>query len=91
MDKLKPSMYDKRRYFIVDASNEKIEEAILEYIGILGYAKSAYKEVKDERIKGKTIGSCLSKSLNDIRAALSFKAIRIEKVSGTIEGLFRKS
>jgi len=85
--KLKPSARDKRRYFLVDASNEKVEAAILEYIGVLGFAKAAYMKVVVPEIKGKTVGSCLVKSLEDVRASLAFKGIRIEKVSGTLRGL----
>lgn len=85
--KLKPSARDKRRYFLAKSTNEKIEKAILEYIGILGFAKSAYIQVKDKDVKNFIIGSCLTKSLNDIRASLAFKGIKIEKVSGTIRGL----
>jgi len=83
--KLKPSARDKRRYFLVGGSNAKIEAAILEYIGALGMAKAAYMFVK--KSKDKTIGSCLVKSLNDVRAALAMAGIRIEKVSGTLKGL----
>ena len=43
--KLKPSARDKRRYFLVGAKNAKVEAAILEYVGILGFAKSAYMPV----------------------------------------------
>ena len=89
--KLKPSARDKRRYFLVGASNEKVEKAILEYIGVLGFSKSAYMKVNPKDFKGKTMGSCLSDSLTDVRAALALAGIRIEKVSGTIAGLGRKS
>jgi|GEM_PF-529403 len=101
--KLKPSARDKRRYFITGASNAKVEAAILEYIGVLGLAKSAYMFVKTVKSaargipsqkgtgvpssSGKTIGSCLVKSLNDVRAALAMAGIRIEKVSGTLKAL----
>jgi RNase P/RNase MRP subunit POP5 len=86
--KLKPSARDKRRYFIVECdSNEKIEKAILEYIGVLGFAKSAYKFVKSE--KGKIVGSCLREELNNVRAALFMAGFSIKKVSGTIAGLDR--
>jgi RNase P/RNase MRP subunit POP5 len=86
--KLKPSARDKRRYFIVNTKDsKKVEEAILEYIGVLGMAKSAYVIVKK---KGESlIGSCLRESLNDVRASLTFKNLKIEKVSGTIAGLER--
>ena len=85
--KLKPSARDKRRYFLVKANNKKIEEAILEYLGVLGFAKSAYMKVKTDDFSKFTVGSCLTKSLNDVRAALAFKGIRIEFVSGTLKGL----
>ena len=74
--KLKPSARDKRRYFLVGASNARVEKAILDYIGVLGFGKSAYKQVVGRSSlgiwKGKIVGSCLVKSLEDIRAALAF-------------------
>ena len=85
--KLKPSARDKRRYFLVSATNAKVEAAILEYIGVLGFAKSAYMKVNSSEFSGKLVGSCLVKSLEDIRASLIFAGIRIEKVSGTLKGL----
>lgn len=93
--KLKPSARDKRRYFLVGASNAKVEAAILRYIGVLGFGKSAYMFVKalgghdsgEPKSGVKTVGSCLVKSLEDVRAALALDGIRIEKVSGTLKGL----
>lgn len=87
--KLKPSARDKRRYFLTRASNSKIEVAIMEYIGVLGFAKSAYKQVISKDFEGFTVGSCLVKSLDDVRAGLALKGINIEKVSGTLRGLER--
>ncbi len=89
--KLKPSARDKRRYFIVRATSKKVESAILEYIGVLGFAKSAYMKVNSEEFPGKLIGSCLVKSLEDVRASLALSGIKIEKVSGTIKGLKQKA
>lgn len=89
--KLKPSARDKRRYFLVGASNEKVEKMILEYIGVLGFAKSAYVEVKSNDFPSKTVGSCLVGSLNDVRAALALGGIRIERVSGTLKSLKGKT
>ena len=87
--KLKPSARDKRRYFVVDADNAKVEKVLLDGLGVLGFAKSAYMFVKKK--DGKTIGSCLRGSLNDVRAGLGMEGIKIEKVSGTLKGLgFRK-
>ena len=89
--RLKPSARDKRRYFIVSVNNKKIEDALLEYIGVLGFAKSSYMKVSGTGIKGKTVGSCLVSSLEDVRAALGLAGIEIIKVSGTIKGLKGKS
>jgi hypothetical protein len=83
--KLRVSARDKRRYFLVRASNADIEKAILEYVGVLGFARSAYVFVKKSGTK--IVGSCLVKSLNDVRAALAFAGIKIERVSGTLKGL----
>ena len=85
--KLKPSARDKRRSFLVSASNTKIEAAVLEYIGVLGFAKSAYMKVNTKNFPGKTVGSCLVKSLDDVRAALALAGIKITKVSGTLKAL----
>ena len=85
--KLRPSARDKRRYFLTSASSAKIEAAILEYIGILGKAKSAYMKVNTKDFPKKTVGSCLVKSLDDVRAALGLAGIKITKVSGTLKGL----
>jgi hypothetical protein len=88
--RLKPSARDKRRYFLVKGSNAKVEAAILEYIGVLGFAKSAYMQVKEKGLKpGYIIGSCLVKSLDGVRASLAFKGVKIEKVSGTLKGLMK--
>ena len=63
----------------------KIEKAILDYIGILGFSKSAFMFI--ETPTKKIIGSCLRESLEDVRASLAFARIKIQKVSGTIKGL----
>jgi hypothetical protein len=85
--KLRPSARDKRRYFLVRASNAKVEAAILEYIGVLGFAKAAYMKVVTKNFPGMLVGSCLVKSLDDVRAALVLNGIKVERVSGTLKGL----
>ncbi|MEM4330557.1 MAG: hypothetical protein QW273_00950 [Candidatus Pacearchaeota archaeon] len=68
--KLNPSQRDKRRYFIVECEDsKKIEEAIFEYLGILGFAKASYITIKEE--KNFLIGSCLRKELNDVLVAFT--------------------
>jgi len=86
--KLLPSARDNRRYFLMNSEDrEKIEKSILEYIGVLGFAKSAFMFVENKYRK--TIGSCTRESLEDVRASLAFAKIKIQKVSGTIAGLSR--
>ncbi len=95
--KLRPSARDKRRYFLVKATNKKVEDAILEYVGVLGFARSAYIKVnvsndkKWDLPKSYVVGSCLVKSLDYIRAALMFAGVEIGKVSGTLKGLRGKA
>lgn len=84
--KLKPSARDKRRYFLVSEKDDKqVEDAVLEYIGVLGFAKAAYKKVKKTN-KG-VVGSCLRQSLNDVKAGLAIAGMKVERVSGTLKGL----
>ena len=84
--KLKASQRDNRRYLLIlERDNEKIEKAILDYIGILGFAKSAYMPVKG--VAGKFIGSVRRESLNEVRASLALAGISVSKVSGTLKGL----
>jgi RNase P/RNase MRP subunit POP5 len=86
--KLKPSARDKRRYFTTNKKipHKKIEEAILHYIGTLGLAQATYKPIQTKN-NNKTTGSCNTKSLELVRAALTLQGIKIDKVSGTIKGL----
>lgn len=86
--RLKPTQRDNRRYFIVDSLDQKeIENAILKYIGVLGFSKAAFMFVKDEKIIGKTIGSCDRVSLINVKTALILSGIKVEKVASTIKGL----
>jgi hypothetical protein len=88
--KLRPSARDKRRYFLVKAKTEDVEDAILDYVGVLGFARSAYLKVVSKDFPGHLVGSCLVKSLDEVRAGLALAGIRIEKVSGTLKGLGEK-
>lgn len=87
MKPLKPSHREHKRYLLVsgkDASKENIEDAILKYVGILGYSKASPMIIKN--IGAKIVISINRQELNNVRAALlvSGKQMRIEKVSGTI-------
>lgn len=87
MKKQKASARIKRRYLLIDAENkEEIEKAILEYIGILGWAKASPVFIDDG---GRTILSVDRKEVNNIRAAFeaSTDNVKILRISGTIKGL----
>jgi len=84
---LKPSHREHKRYLLVsgnDASRENIEDAILKYVGILGYSRACPIIIK--QAGAKIIVSINRQELDKVRAALlvSGKQMRIEKVSGAI-------
>ncbi|MFH1802146.1 MAG: hypothetical protein ABH864_01705 [archaeon] len=86
--KIKPSAKINRRYLLIEAKNKKeIEEAILDYIGILGWAKAAPKFVQSNS-KNYILAIDRSETTN-IRAAFEAadKNIKTLKVSGTLKGL----
>ena len=88
MLKLKPSMRIKRRYLLLEAkTKEEIEKNILDYIGILGWAKAKPLFVKND--KNKIILAVERSSLDDIRGSfeVSKNEIKVIRVSGTLKGL----
>jgi len=90
MKALKPSHREKKRYLLIkgrDANEKNIEEAILKFVGILGYSEASPKVIKT--IKNKVILSINRKSLDKVRSSLllSGKDTDIEKVSGMINKL----
>ncbi len=90
MPKLKPSARSKKRYLSIKGNESSVKRAILEYVGILGYAKAAPVFVKKEKDKlvlaverteiDKVIGSF----------AISADKIQVLKVSGTLKGLEKR-
>jgi len=85
--KNKPSAKIKRRYLLIQSTKDKIEKAILDYIGILGYAKASPLFVKTN--SKNPVLAIETKSLTEVRAAFeaSPNKIKILKVSGTLKGL----
>ena len=86
--KMKPSERIKVRYVLIEAENrESVEKAILDYIGILGWARATPFFVKEN---GKRIILSVSrKEIDNIRAAFELckDKIRVLRVSGTLKGL----
>ena len=65
--KLKPSMRIKRRYLLLETkSKDEVEKTILDYIGILGWAKAEPQFITKN---SKIILAIERSSLTDIRAA----------------------
>ena len=87
MLKQRPSSRLNRRYLLVDGSREGLEKAILDYIGILGWAKAApFFKKAGER---KWIVAINREEIVNVRAAfaLSEGKISVRRVSGTLKGL----
>lgn len=87
MLKLKSSARANRRYLLIEAkSRDEIEKTILEYIGILGWAKAAPVFIDSPR---HNILAVNREALSHVRAAfeVSQKNIKVIKVSGTLKGL----
>jgi len=87
MKPLKPSHREKKRYLLVkgkDASKKVIDEVILEFIGVLGYAEVSLQVIKQK--KGEIVLSVNRGSLDKIRASfvMSGKDLEIVKVSGSV-------
>ncbi|MFA5258473.1 MAG: hypothetical protein WC979_04020 [Candidatus Pacearchaeota archaeon] len=90
MKNLKPSHREKKRYLLIkgkDADKKKIEETILEFIGVLGFAESS-----PQFLRGASSGIILAVnrgSVDKIRTSflMSEKDLEIVRVSGTIKNL----
>lgn len=86
--KLKPSARMNRRYLLLKAKGkEQVEKVILEYIGVLGWARATPFFVSTEN--GKVVLAVDRKSVENVRAAfeMSKEEIKVERVSGTLKGL----
>jgi len=89
MKALNPANREKKRYLLIkgkDANKKEIEEAILKFIGVLGWAKASPNFVKLEKPIEGIVLSINRQELDKIRASflMSGKDIVIVKVSGMI-------
>jgi len=87
MKPLKPSHREKKRYLLIkgkDANKKKIEETILEFIGVLGFAEASPQVLKEN--KTSLILVINRKSLDKVRASfvMSKNDLQIVKVSGAV-------
>jgi len=90
MKALKPSHREKKRYILVrgkEANKKNIEEVILEFVGVLGFAETSPQVIKFE--KDSVLLAINRKMLDKVRTSflVSEKDLRIEKVSGSVKNL----
>ena len=89
MKSLKPSMRENKRYLVVsgNVSKDKIEKAILEFIGINGMSKCGLEFVKKRG--DKMIIAINREMVDSVRASLVVFKEKMEvlRVSGTLKGL----
>lgn len=89
MKPLKSANREKKRYLLLsgkDIDAKNIDEAILDFIGVLGYAEASPQIIKNN---GKIIIAINREMLDKIRTSflVSGKDIQIVKVSGSIKKL----
>lgn len=86
--KVKASEKIKKRYLLIDGRKEEVERAILDYIGILGWARAGVVWV-DVRGSDKRVLSVERGEVMNVRAAFeaSGAKIKVIRVSGTLKGL----
>lgn len=87
MKPLKPSHREKKRYLLIkgkDVSKKNIEDAVLEFIGVLGFAESSPQFIKTS--KNQIVLAINRRSLDKVRTSflMSDKDLEIVKVSGSV-------
>lgn len=79
---LRPSKRENKRYLAVK-NRGKVKDAILDYIGELGFAKASPQWVRGKE----NILAINREMINEVKAALELANIEISGVSGTLKGL----
>ncbi len=92
MKALKPTMREKKRYLYLKGHNLKdnVEKAILEFIGVLGMAKTGIGWIKFD--SESAVIAINREMLEQVRAsfALWHEPIEVKRVSGTLKSLKEK-
>ena len=92
MKPLKPSHREHKRYLLLvgkDANKQEIEEAILKFIGILGWAKAGPQIINPEKPKNGLVLAINRQEVDKVKSAflMSGKDIKVKQVSGMINKL----
>ena len=85
-------MREKKRYLFLKGKNlrENVEKSILEFIGILGMAKTGLGWIKSDRESA--VISVNREMLEPVKASFALwpEPIEVKRVSGTLKGLREK-
>ena len=74
-----------RRYLLVAGEQKALKHVLLEYLGVLGWARAVPVIVSEKPI----IIAVARSAVSDVRAALALAGITVMRVSGTLAGLKR--
>jgi len=87
MLKLKSSARESKRYITIRGTRSNVEKAILEFIGVLGWAEAAPVFVSE--VADQVTLAVNRKALNNVKAALALAKdeLKVLRVSGTLKGL----
>ncbi len=90
MKALKPSHRENKRYLLIkgsDANKNAVEEIILEFLGVIGYADVCPNVISSG--SGKLVLSINRKMIDKVRACffMSGRDLRVERVSGSVKGV----
>jgi len=89
MKPLSPTMREKKRYLFLKGNNLRgyVEKSILEFIGVLGMAKTDLGWIKSDRESA--IISVNREMLEQVKASFAVwpEPIEVKRVSGTLKGL----
>ena len=86
LKKLPPTLREKEHYMVAEAegiNKERIEHAIIDYLGVLGFSKAIPKLI--ELKQNKAIISVNRKYVKDVKAAFIFSKISCIGVSGILK------
>ncbi len=85
--KIRASGRIKRRHILIIGKKDEVEKIILDYLGILGWARASPSFI--DAGNGKIVLSVDRKEVDNVRAAFELckERIRILRVSGTLKGL----
>jgi len=84
---LKSSARDSKRYLLIKGLRSSVEKAILEYIGVLGWADASPVFISE---RADEVVVCVNRdALTNVRAALALAkdTLTVLRVSGTLKGL----